>query len=334
MRSTINGISLILCCHNSAKRLPETLKHIAAQRFIKYLAWEVIIINNNSTDSTDQTAQDVWKTLKSPAPLTVFKETKPGLSYAREKGIQVAKYDILLWCDDDNWLCNTYVETAYEVMNANPSIGALGGWCEAAFEIEKPEWFDAQAKYFAVSKQGRQSGEITNKKGCVYGAGMVLRKSHWLQLKEQGFKHLLTDRVGKQLSSGGDTEYCYALRLIGYKIWYDERLYFQHFMTSQRLSLNYVSSIRRAMLASNFTLWPYLDILKGCSRSRSDFMKEAIKDMPRLLLRKTGAFLFGTYEQKEKAKRYFRLLKLRLFHYSEYRHNLESIKDWLTNAKL
>lgn len=330
----MNGISLILCCHNSAKRLPETLKHIAAQRFTKSLSWEVIVINNNSTDTTQQAAQDIWKTLESPAPLNVFDETKPGLSFAREKGIQVAKYDVLLWCDDDNWLCDNYVETAFDVMNSNLSIGALGGWCDAVFEFEKPEWFDAQAKYFAVSKQGKQSGDITNKKGCVYGAGMVLRKSHAKQLQTLGFKQLLQGRTGKKLSSGEDTEYCYALRLLGYEVWYDERLYFQHFMTTERLSLNYVSRIREGMIRSNFTLWAYLDVLQGRSRSRFDFMKEALKDMPRLLLRKTGALLFGTFEQKEQAKRYFRLLKLRLFHYSEYRRNLESIKGWLPNTKL
>lgn len=330
----MNGISLILCCHNSAKRLPETLKHIAAQRFTKSLSWEVIVINNNSADSTKQTAQDIWRALESPVPLNVFDEIKPGLSFAREKGIQVATYDILLWCDDDNWLCYDYVETAYDVMSANLRIGALGGWCEATFEFEKPDWFDAQAKYFAVSKQGRQSGDITNKKGCVYGAGMVLRKSHAKQLQALGFKQLLQGRTGKKLSSGEDTEYCYALRLLGYKMWYDERLYFKHFMTSERLSLNYVSRIREAMIRSNFTLWPYLDVLKCRHRSRFDFMKEAIKDLPRLLLRKTGAILFGTFEQKEEAKRYFRLLKLRLFHYSEYRRNLESIKGWLPNTKL
>ncbi len=330
----MNGISLILCCHNSAKRLPKTLKHIAAQRFTKSLPWEVIVINNNSTDSTKQTAQDIWIALESPAPLNVFDETKTGLSFAREKGIQVAKYNILLWCDDDNWLCDTYVETAYDVMNTNLGIGALGGWCEAVFELEKPEWFDAQAKYFAVSKQGRQSGDITNKKGCVYGAGMVVRKLHAKQLQALGFKQVLQGRTGKKLSSGEDTEYCYALRLLGYKIWYDERLYFQHFMASERLNLNYVSRIREAMVRSNFTLWAYLDLLNGRPRSHRDFINEASQDMPRLLLRKTGALLFGSFEQKEQAKRYFRSLKLRLFHYSEYRRNLESIKGWLPNAKL
>src|SRR5690606_12933185 len=102
------------------------------------------------------------------------------------------------------------------------------------------------------------------------------------------------------------------------------RLYFQHFMAPERLNLNYVSRIREAMVRSNFTLWSYLDLLRGRLRTKRDFMKEASQDMPRLPLRKTGALFFGSFEQKEQAKRYFRLLKLRLFHYTEYKRNLES----------
>src|SRR5690606_25368384 len=110
-----------------------------------------------------------------------------------------------------------------------------------------------------------------------YGAGMVLRKSHNTELKALGFKQLLNDRKGQSLSSGGDTEYCYALRLLGYKMWYDERLYFQHYMTDGRLSLDYVSRLRKAMAHSNFMLWPYLDVLRGHTRTKKDFLKEALK---------------------------------------------------------
>ena len=152
-------------------------------------------------------------------------------------------------------------------MNSNSEIGALGGWCEAVFEESKPKWFDTYARFFAVSKQGVQSGDITNKKGCLYGAGMVMRKSHWLELKQRGFKHVLTCRKGTSLSSGGDTEYSYVLRLLGYKLWFDERLYFMHFMTNGRLHLDYVSRLRKAMTYSNFVLWPYLDCIEGKSRT-------------------------------------------------------------------
>ena len=324
----MNGLSIIVCCYNSAKRLPETLAHIANQRVHETLNWELIVVNNNSTDDTELVAQKVWEASGNPAPLRIVFESQPGLSYAREKGMTLAEYDILLWCDDDNWLCDTYVQTAFDILNQDSQIGALGGWCEATFETKKPDWFDSCARYFAVSKQGKKSGDITTKKGCVYGAGMVLRQSHWQQLKASGFKHLLKDRVGASLSSGGDTEFCYALRLLGYKMWYDERLYFKHFMSDGRLSLDYVSRLRKAMAYSNFMLWPYLDLLNGQPKSRSDFYKSALKGFPMIFIKKIAALFVGTYEQKEVAKRYLRQLRFKLFNYSTYKKNLDILKSW------
>ncbi|MGK0307162.1 MAG: glycosyltransferase involved in cell wall biosynthesis [Urechidicola sp.] len=325
----MNGISIIICCYNSSERLPKTLAHIAKQRVTVDLDWELIIVNNNSNDTTELIAKEQWKALGEPCPLKITFESQPGLSHAREKGMHIAAYDTVLWCDDDNWLCNIYIQTALNIMKKDVTIGALGGWCDAAFKAEKPNWFSACARYFAVSKQGRTSGDITHKKGCVYGAGMVLRKSHWLQLHSLGFTHLLKDRVGVSLSSGGDTEYCYALRLLGYKMWFDERLYFKHFMADGRLSLGYVSRLRKAMAYSNFMLWPYLDLLNKKPQTHLDFIRSALKGFPILLIKKIGALLIGNYEQKEVAKRYLRHLRYKLFYYASYKRNMTFLKSWI-----
>lgn len=324
----MKGISIILCCYNSSKRLPETLAHLAKQKVSSTVNWELIVVNNNSTDDTAFVARNIWRSLGVPASLRIIEEPQPGLSNAREKGMSEATYDILVWCDDDNWLCDVYVQTAFDIMEQDLQIGALGGWCEATFETEKPKWFDTYSKYFAVSKQGRRSGDITLKKGCVYGAGMVSRKSHNLELKSYGFLHLLKGRVGASLSSGEDTEYCYALRLLGKKMWFDERLYFKHFMSEGRLSLAYVSRLRKAMTYSNFILWPYLDLLGKKPKTKQDFLKAALKGLPLLPIKKMGALVIGTYEQKERAKRYFRNSGYRLFDYTTYRNNIEFLKTW------
>ena len=329
----MKGVSVIVCCYNSEKRLPETLKYLALQRVQEDFSWELIIVNNNSSDSTATLAESLWKKYQSPAPLNILDEQTPGLYFARERGLKAAKYDIILWCDDDNWLCENYIQTAFTIMQKDTEIGALGGWCEAAFEGDKPAWFDTYAKYFAVSRQAKHSGDITHKKGCVYGAGMVIRKSNDHTLKSLGFTNVLTGRTGIKLSSGEDTEYCYALRLIGKKIWFDERLYFQHFMTKGRLSLGYVSRIRKAMSFSNFVLMPYLDVLNGTLKTRKDFIKMAMKGMPSIAIKKIGALIIGSYEQRETAKEYFRRLRYRWFKYNTYNKTLLKIKAWVPNTR-
>jgi glycosyltransferase involved in cell wall biosynthesis len=325
------GVSIVLCTYNGKNRLATTFEHIKAQQL--NIPCELIFVDNASNDGTADFANAWWKANES-SQITYrsFHQPIPGKSYAQDLGYEQAQYEYLLICDDDNWLCDTYVQTAYELMEQLPDVGALGGWCEGVFESEKPDWFDHYTKYYVVVKQGDNSGDITHKKGCLYGAGMVIRKSHWLKLKALGFEHLLSCRKGDSLSSGGDTEYCYALRLLGFKIWYDERLYFKHFMTSGRLNLNYVSRLRKALVDSNFTLWPYKDILNNKQRSRLSFYKTAIKTIPFGTPKNLFNLVVGNFDTKEAAKDYFRYLYRQLFFYRYYSRNRRAIEQWYQKA--
>ena len=97
-------LSVIICCYNSENRLPETLKHIAKQNIKEGIKWEVVIIDNNSSDNTSNTAKSEWDKHKTNIPLRIITEPKQGLIFAREKGVNEATYDILIFSDDDNWL--------------------------------------------------------------------------------------------------------------------------------------------------------------------------------------------------------------------------------------
>ncbi|MGB1307996.1 MAG: glycosyltransferase [Oceanihabitans sp.] len=324
------GVSIVLCTFNGKSRLAKTLMHLANQEL--NIPCEIVFVDNASSDGTLEFATNWWqKNGHSNISFHAYQQPIPGKSYAQDLGYAKANYQYLLVCDDDNWLCATYVQTAYNIMQANPNIGALGGWCDAAFESEKPKWFDQYAKYFAVAKQGTESGDITNKKGCLYGAGMVLQKQHWLELKTLGFKHMLSCRKGNKLSSGGDTEYCYALRLIGYKIWYDEALYFKHYMTNGRLNLKYLSRLRKAMSASNFVLRVYKDKLKNRNNTQKTFFNKLLEEVKSKGVKQLKRSIWGTFEEKEIAKEYFRNWYRFLFCYTTYNAHKRMLNAWLEN---
>jgi len=233
------GVSVVIPCYNSSPRLPETLSHIAKQKIPSSVNWEVIVIDNASTDNTAECAQQLWDSFNVNIPFRVVEQPIPGLSAARRKGFESANYEYIIFCDDDNWLQEDYVRLAYDIMESNQEIAALGGRGVAECESKPSEWFYDFQQYYAVGPQNEYSGDITERKGYIYGAGSVIRKSAWMNLMEKNFSFLLTDRKGASLSSSGDSELCYALRLLGYKIWYDERLTFKHFITKKRLSWEY-----------------------------------------------------------------------------------------------
>lgn len=251
------GVSVIICCYNSAKRLPDTLKHLALQVVPDAIPWEVIIINNASSDNTAQVAKEEWEKYHLDISFRVVDQLKPGLSYARDKGFEIARYEYCLFCDDDNWLSKDYIKVSFETISSDSLIAVLGGCGYAVCEINPPIWFEQYKKTYAVGPQAEQDGDITKFKGVVYGAGVVVRRSLYLKLKKAGFQSLLTDRKGEELSTGNDYEICYAVALLGYKIYYNSSLLFGHFIPKERLTTKYIEKVNSGVRAARPVLSIY-----------------------------------------------------------------------------
>jgi len=257
------GVSVVICCYNSAKLLAVTLEHLSRQKTRKYVDWEVVIVNNASTDNTSEVAATEWK--KYPdckGSLRIAYQPIPGLAAAREKGIEESKYEYIVFCDDDNWLDENFVQNVVRLMRSNPEVAIAGAETQEVCEVEPPEWFHKWKNWsYAVGEQFDRPGDITWSRGFVWGAGMVLRRKALDKLYGDGFKSLLTDRKGKELASGGDTEICYAMRLAGWRIWYDPELKLKHYMTAPRLKWEYFLKLWKGFGVSTAGLDTYLNII-------------------------------------------------------------------------
>lgn len=234
------GISVIVCCFNSSLRLPETIRHLAIQQIDNLIPWEIIIINNASTDSTVKTAINEWAKYNVSADFYVVNEHKEGLIFARQKGIQVANYEYLVFCDDDNWLQSDYLNYAYQLMQEIPEAGAVGGQGEIVTNGIIPGWWVKEKNSFAVGTQASQSGDIT-KRGYLWGSGIVTRKCVLEKVFNPRYPFLLTGRKGTLIMSGDDIEICNRIVLLGYKLFYSDKLCFKHYIPKERLTDSYLS---------------------------------------------------------------------------------------------
>lgn len=253
------GVSVIVCCYNSAQRLPETLKYIYHQKVPGEIKWELIIVDNSSSDDTSSVAKAEWQKYNSEIPFKIAFEEKQGLSFARIKGVENAAYNVLVFCDDDNWLQEDYVRYAFEIMQSNKNVGIAGGASTACFEMEKPFWFDEFSESYAVGEQMKETG-IANARTYIAGAAVVVRSALYDQLNALSHTLVLTGRKGKSLMSGEDTELCWLAMFLGFDIYYDDRLKFIHFMPKQRLTWQYcVAMISRGQSVPRvyFSLYHY-----------------------------------------------------------------------------
>jgi GT2 family glycosyltransferase len=284
-------VSIIVCCHNSAARVPKTLQLVAAQMVESDIPWEVLVVDNGSTDRTVEVAISCWETSGAPAPLRVVTQPELGLSHARAKGLAEARFEYLSFIDDDNWVFADWVGRVYNILADRPEVGACGGWGSAVFERTPPVWFEEHSASYAVGPQGGAEGYIAADRGFLYGAGLTIRRAAWLGIISEGFCSVLTGRKGASLTSGEDTEICNALVLKGWKLWYDPQLRFEHYMPASRLTWSYLRRLSRGFGASAAWLEIYREQI--CPSATAGFRTVPLPESACRLIRRS--WLFQTY---------------------------------------
>jgi glycosyltransferase involved in cell wall biosynthesis len=323
------GVSVVICCYNSIERLQPTLTHIANQKISNNILWEVIIVDNNSDDGTTEYAVKIWKTLNCNVLFRIVSEPQSGLSFAREKGIYTAQYEYILFCDDDNWLDSNYIDVAMSLLSSKPNLGIVGGCCRAISDVQFPYWFDSNQSFYAIGEQ-KSKNEIYKNITFIYGAGMILNKSIYLTAKKNGFHSLLTGRNKKNLSSGEDTEICFAFKILGFDIHYTTELTLQHYIPKERLNINYLINIRKGILRSNVILSSYRDVLSNNNKPYIyHFFLLAINFFSRLPI------FFYRYLTSDKliAIVGFYHYYYRIRYYKDYIYTRNSIRKWKKNIK-
>lgn len=274
------GLSVIVCCHNGASRLAPTLAHLARQRPPGGGGWELVLVDNASTDGTAELAARLWAELGAPAPYVPVREARPGLGHARRAGVAAAGHEFLLFCDDDNWLAPDYLARARDALAADAGLGAVGGCAQPVFEgrDEPPCWFWNHAGSFAVGAQGLRSGDATER-GYLWGAGIALRGGLLRRLFDAGIEPLLAGRTGGRLLAGDDGEICKWYLLAGYRLAYDAGLRFRHFVPSGRQTPDYLERLSEGLRHAD----PYLSGY-GAYLRRGAALRAALSLRPRALM--------------------------------------------------
>lgn len=272
----LQGISIIICCYNSAWVVERTLTAIKLQTLPVDLLWEVVLVDNNCSDETVDIARRTMQ--DSDVDFTIVAEPNPGLANARRKGIDTVKYDIVLYCDDDNLLCSNYVSMMYSIMRSNQYIGAAGGKGIAEFMAEPEDDVLKHISGYAIGSQ--MDGRVD----WLYGAGVTLRTKLVRDVYYNQHCYLI-GRKGNMLLSGDDSELVMSMVNRGYRIYPTDDVFYIHVLKTERLTNEYChrlcegfilpeiafESMRAAMYGTGF-----IPILRKYCRLWQDYLKYCI----------------------------------------------------------
>ena len=230
--------------YNGAKRLPKVLDLLFKQTGVENLNWEIIIIDNNSKDNTNEVSEYYKNFSRKNFSLRYFLEEQQGIAFARTRAINEAQGEFIAFIDDDNFPENDWVLQSYIFGKEHPQAGAWSGQIHGDFEVNPPEDFTRIQAFLAIREHGLEPYLFdADNLRLPPGAALVVRKQAWCESvpEELVFK----GRVSKLMVGGDDTEALLYLHKTGWEIWYNPEMHINHQIPHWRLKKDYLLVLAR-----------------------------------------------------------------------------------------
>lgn len=212
--ATAVDVSVIVCTRNRRDALARLLERLEQLVVPAGLRWELIVVDNGSTDGTAALLASWPRKL----PLRVVTELTAGLSRARNTGLAAATGDVLLFTDDDCLPDPQWLAAIHDDFARAPSLGVLGGRVELFDERDQP----------TTTRTSRVRGEITTafNLDSIIGCNMAFRRSSLLAAGP--FDIALGGGTGA--GAGEDVDFVYRALRAGLRIEYspDALVYHNH----------------------------------------------------------------------------------------------------------
>jgi glycosyltransferase involved in cell wall biosynthesis len=167
-------LSVVLCTYNRAEQLEPALNALVAQ--VGDVAYEVLVIDNNSTDHTRSVVERVAE--RSNGLIRYAFEAAQGLSNARNRGIELARAPIVAFSDDDVRVAEDWARQVVHTFDAHPDIDYVGGRVLPRWLQPPPRWLTtAHWSPLAVQDYGPQPFITSRERAiCLVGANLAFRR--------------------------------------------------------------------------------------------------------------------------------------------------------------
>ena len=190
-------ISAVVCTYNRAALLEGAIMSLTEQTLDRS-QYEILVVDNNSTDETPQAVREVQASYPS-ATIRYLLEPRQGLGHARNTGVAHARGRYVAFLDDDAQAPDGYLVRALALFEeVQPTPWVVGGPIHPFYPTPKPAWFrDAyEIRSWGPVSRFLDPGEWFS------GSNMVFRRE-----LIQGYGGFATDKgmAGGTLSVGEET---------------------------------------------------------------------------------------------------------------------------------
>lgn len=228
-------ITVILCTYNRSRSLAKALESVAGSQLPRSIEWEVLVVDNNSSDQTRNIVEDYCR--RYPGRFRYLFEPQPGKSYALNSGIRESVGEILAFMDDDVTVEPTWLQNLTAALHDGEWAGA-GGRILPERSFSPPRWLTLHGPFslggvLALFDRGDKPGAID---WAPYGTNMAFRRAMFE--KYGGFRTDLGPIPGSQIR-GEDTEFAQRLMKAGEHVRWEPSAVVYHEVAEYRLHKRY-----------------------------------------------------------------------------------------------
>ncbi len=261
-------LSVILCTYNRERYIYNVLQSIAAGGFGDY---EIVLVNNNSTDGTESECQRFAKDHPEVA-MRYCVEKQQGLSYARNRGIMESQGDVLVYVDDDAVVNREYLQTYADFFNRNKEAVAAGGPITPRYDgCEEPSWMSHYTRQLVTGELNLGTREREFPKGAFPGGGnAAYRKSVF---NEVGLFNVELGRKGNSLIGAEEKDLFDKMTSRGMKFYYLPNAILYHLIPPKKLTQDYFDRLTYGIGVSE----RYRTQQIGRKKYLNRLLKEAVK---------------------------------------------------------
>jgi glycosyltransferase involved in cell wall biosynthesis len=228
-------VSVVICTYNRGGSLRSTLESLSKISLPADFSWELVLVDNNSSDDTRSVVENSCSEFKLPVRYVL--ETSQGLSHARNRGICEASGELIVFTDDDVLIAKDWL---VEIKSTFDEFGclALGGKIVADWPTSRPSWFEDQGP-FALGQaiiSCDLGNEVCRTKKIPIGANMAFRKQAF---EKYGLFRTDLGRGSNDLMGGEEWEFFRRLQENAEVVCYTPRAVVHHPVPRQRISKSY-----------------------------------------------------------------------------------------------
>jgi glycosyltransferase involved in cell wall biosynthesis len=231
----IMKITVIVCTYNRHQGLAKALEGLAASELPESTEWEVLVVDNNSSDQTREVIEDFCR--RYPGRFRYWFEPLQGKSYALNAGIRESRSTILAFADDDAIVERSWLWNLTSALDSGEWAGA-GGRIIPVWPGPLPRWLSTDDPHtmgpFVAFDLGFEAGPLMRP---PYGANMAFRREEFE--KYGGFRTDLGPRPGSEIRRE-DIEFANRLLAGGERLRYEPRAVVRHPVEENRMKKDFV----------------------------------------------------------------------------------------------